>query len=39
MENKTLNLNEEDQSDLVWHLGMSKEIMKFIIEYKTKLTN
>jgi hypothetical protein len=39
LETKTINLNEEDQSSIVWHLGTSKEIMKFIISYKSQLSN
>lgn len=36
--NRDINLNHEDQSDIVWHLGISKEIMKFIMGYKQSLS-
>ena len=39
LETKFLNLNEEDQSSIVWHLGITKEIMKFMIGYKFQLSN
>lgn len=35
---KSLNLNDEQQN-IVWHLGVSQEIMKFMMSYKSQLSN
>lgn len=39
LSNRTINLSEEDQSSIIWHLGISKEIMKFMIGYKSQLSS
>lgn len=35
---KSLNLSDEQQN-IVWHLGVSQEIMKFMMSYKSQLSN